>query len=149
MLITESEGPSAPPNLYETDAVAYLRDAELGEEVIGPRARVAWINADDDMLSLARGLWGQLTVTLQMDDDDTALAQCLVPVVERKAGRLLVNGFPIGVEVADAMVHATPYPASTNFGATSGGSLSIRRFLRPVFYQNMPDALLPDGLAER
>ena len=66
--------------------------------------------------------------------------------VERKAGRLLANGFPTGVEVAEAMVHGGPYPASTNFGATSVGTLSIRRFLRPVCYQNMPEAVLPEDL---
>ncbi|MCR9169562.1 MAG: aldehyde dehydrogenase (NADP(+)), partial [Rhodobacteraceae bacterium] len=81
-----------------------------------------------------------------MDEGDTGLAQGLMPVLERKAGRLLVNGFPTGVEVADAMVHGGPYPASTNFGATSVGTLAIRRFLRPVCYQNLPDALLPDDL---
>ena len=68
----------------------------------------------------------------------------LMPVLERKAGRVLANGFPTGVEVADSMVHGGPYPASTNFGATSVGTLSIRRFLRPVCYQNMPAELLPD-----
>ena len=134
-------------NLYETDAASYLQDADLGEEVFGPLGLVVRVDGDDDMLSLARGFDGQLTVTLQMDDGDTELAKSLVPVVERKAGRLLVNGFPTGVEVADAMVHGGPYPASTNFGATSVGTLSIRRFLRPVCYQNMPDALLPDDLA--
>jgi NADP-dependent aldehyde dehydrogenase len=80
-----------------------------------------------------------------MDEADTDTAQALVPVLERKAGRLLVNGFPTGVEVADAMVHGGPYPASTNFGATSVGTLAIRRFLRPVCYQNMPEELLPDA----
>ena len=69
-----------------------------------------------------------------------------MPILERKAGRVLVNGFPTGVEVCDAMVHGGPYPASTNFGHTSVGTLSIRRFLRPVSYQNIPDALLPVGL---
>lgn len=69
-----------------------------------------------------------------------------MPVVERKAGRILANGFPTGVEVSDAMVHGGPYPASTNFGATSVDTLSIRRFLRPVSYQNVPDALLPADL---
>jgi NADP-dependent aldehyde dehydrogenase len=82
-----------------------------------------------------------------MDEADTALGQCLMPVLERKAGRVLANGFPTGVEVCDAMVHGGPYPASTNFGATSVGTLAIRRFLRPVCYQNMPDALLPGDLA--
>ena len=66
-----------------------------------------------------------------------------MPVLEPKAGRVLANGFSTGVEVCDAMVHGGPYPASTNFGATSVGTLSIRRFLRPVCFQNMPDALLP------
>ena len=66
--------------------------------------------------------------------------------VERKAGRLLANGFPTGVEVSDAMVHGGPYPASTNFGATSVGTLSIRRFLRPVSFQNIPEGALPDDL---
>jgi NADP-dependent aldehyde dehydrogenase len=81
-----------------------------------------------------------------MDDADMALAQTLMPVLERKAGRILANGFPTGVEVVDAQVHGGPYPASTNFGATSVGTLSIRRWLRPVAYQNLPDALLPADL---
>ena len=147
VLDTQCEGRAATPNLYETDAAAYLSDADLGEEVFGPLGLVVRVDGDDDMLTLARGLRGQLTVTLQMDDGDTALARRLMPVIERKAGRLLVNGFPTGVEVADAMVHGGPYPASTNFGATSVGTLAIRRFLRPVCYQNMPDDLLPDDLA--
>ncbi|MCA0943124.1 aldehyde dehydrogenase (NADP(+)), partial [Salipiger pacificus] len=96
---------------------------------------------------LAKGFEGQLTATIHMDEADTALAQRLMPVLERKAGRVLVNGFPTGVEVCDAMVHGGPYPASTNFGATSVGTLSIRRFLRPVSYQNLPEALLPGDLA--
>lgn len=66
----------------------------------------------------------------------------LVPIIERKAGRLVGNAFPTGVEVADAKVHGGPYPASTNFGATRVGTLSIRRFLRPVCYQDLPETLL-------
>jgi 2,5-dioxopentanoate dehydrogenase len=97
----------------------------------------------DEMLAIARSLQGQLTCTLHLDDADTDLARRLMPVLERKAGRVLANGFPTGVEVCDAMVHGGPYPASTNFGATSVGTMSIRRFLRPVSYQNVPDALLP------
>jgi NADP-dependent aldehyde dehydrogenase len=81
-----------------------------------------------------------------MEPSDTDLARRLMPVLERKAGRILANGFPTGVEVVDAMVHGGPYPASTNFGATSVGTLAIRRFLRPVSYQNIPQALLPEDL---
>ncbi len=146
VLVTDSEGRNASPNLYETDAKAYLQDKALGEEVFGPLGLVVRVAGPDDMETLARGFEGQLTATLHMDDADTDLAKRLMPVLERKAGRLLVNGFPTGVEVSDAMVHGGPYPASTNFGATSVGTLSIRRFLRPVCYQNMPDALLPGDL---
>ena len=99
------------------------------------------------MRAVAENLAGQLTCTLHLDEADGPAARALMPILERKAGRILANGFPTGVEVADAMVHGGPYPASTNFGATSVGTLSIRRFLRPVCYQNMPDALLPGDLA--
>ena len=98
------------------------------------------------MEAIARGTEGQLTCTFHLDAPDHDAARRLQPILERKAGRLLANGFPTGVEVSDTMVHGGPYPASTNFGATSVGTLSIRRFLRPVCYQNMPDALLPADL---
>ena len=146
VLVTDSEGRNALPNLYETDASDYLQDHALGEEVFGPLGLVVRVTGPDEMETLAKGFEGQLTATLHMDDGDTALGKRLMPVLERKAGRILVNGFPTGVEVADAMVHGGPYPASTNFGATSVGTLSIRRFLRPVCYQNMPEALLPSDL---
>lgn len=146
VLTTDSEGRNAAPNLYQTDASNYLQDHALGEEVFGPLGLVVRVSGADEMETLARGFEGQLTATIHMDEGDTALAQRLMPVLERKAGRVLVNGFPTGVEVSDAMVHGGPYPASTNFGATSVGTMSIRRFLRPVSYQNLPDALLPDDL---
>lgn len=98
------------------------------------------------MQALARGFAGQLTATIHMDDADLDAARRLRPILERKAGRVLVNGYPTGVEVVNSMVHGGPYPASTNFGATSVGTLSIRRFLRPVAYQNLPEALLPEDL---
>ena len=146
VLTTNSEGRNAAPNLFETDAENYLQDHALGEEVFGPLGLVVRVNGPDEMETLAKGFEGQLTATLHMDDGDLSLAQRLMPVLERKAGRILVNGFPTGVEVADAMVHGGPYPASTNFGATSVGTMAIRRFLRPVCYQNFPDALLPGDL---
>ena len=101
------------------------------------------VPSGDDFESVARGFGGQLTATLQMDDADIALASTLLPILERKAGRILANGFPTGVEVSDTMVHGGPYPASTNFGATSVGTLSIRRWLRPVCYQSLPESVLP------
>ena len=86
---------------------------------------------------------GQLTCTMHLDAGDREIAGRLMSMLERKAGRIVVNGFPTGVEVSDAMVHSGPYPASTNFGQTSVGTLSIRRWLRPVCYQNLPEYLLP------
>ena len=147
VLVTDSEGRNAAPNLYQTDAANYLQDHALGEEVFGPLGLVVRVSGAEEMEQLARGFEGQLTATLHMDEGDTALARRLMPVLERKAGRILVNGFPTGVEVADAMVHGGPYPASTNFGATSVGTLAIRRFLRPVCSQNAPDDLLPKDWA--
>ncbi|PZO68278.1 MAG: aldehyde dehydrogenase (NADP(+)) [Paracoccus denitrificans] len=143
---TRSEGRNASPNLYETTGEDYLQDHSLGEEVFGPLGLVVRVKSFDDMLHLARGFEGQLTATVHMDDADLAVAQTLRPILERKAGRILVNGFPTGVEVVDAMVHGGPYPASTNFGATSVGTMAIRRFLRPVSYQNFPAELLPKDL---
>jgi len=146
VLTTVCDMRNATPHLYGTTGKAWLANRELGEEVFGPLGLVVRVDSSDEMLTVARTLEGQLTCTLHMDASDTELAQSLMPVLERKAGRLLANGFPTGVEVCDSMVHGGPYPASTNFGATSVGTLSIRRFLRPVCYQNMPDALLPNDL---
>jgi NADP-dependent aldehyde dehydrogenase len=81
-----------------------------------------------------------------MDPADEGLAARLMPVLARKAGRLIANGFPTGVEVCEAQVHGGPYPASTNFGATSVGTMAIRRWLRPVAFQNFAEALLPEDL---
>ncbi|MEC7259368.1 MAG: aldehyde dehydrogenase (NADP(+)), partial [Pseudomonadota bacterium] len=145
VLTKDAEGRTALPNLYETDADTYLSDAALGEEVFGPLGLVVRVDGPGAMAELARGFHGQLTATLHMDDADMDAARALLPILERMAGRVLVNGFPTGVEVADSMVHGGPYPASTNFGATSVGTLSIRRFLRPVCYQNMPDALMGEN----
>ncbi len=135
----------ATPTLLRTTAEAFLNNPALSEEVFGPLGLIVTLPAGTDPKEIAHALEGQLTCTLQMDSADTEAAQRLMPILERKAGRILINGFPTGVEVADSMVHGGPYPASTNFGATSVGTLSIRRFLRPVCYQNMSEDLLPSG----
>lgn len=146
VLTTMCDNRTATPYLFETTADAWLANHDLGEEVFGPLGLVVRARDADQMVAVAQSLKGQLTCTLHLDDGDTGLGQQLLPILERKAGRVLANGFPTGVEVADSMVHGGPYPASTNFGATSVGTLSIRRFLRPVCYQNLPDALLPDDV---
>jgi NADP-dependent aldehyde dehydrogenase len=144
LLTTQSSGREALPNLFEISGEQFLADHALSEEVFGPLGLVVRVSSVDEMEKLARNFEGQLTATIHMDAGDLEDAKRLRPVLERKAGRVLVNGFPTGVEVVDSMVHGGPYPASTNFGATSVGTMSIRRFLRPVSYQNMPEGLLPE-----
>lgn len=148
ILNAPAEGRQAGPALFRVSARDWLAQSALAEEVFGPLGLVVTASGPEQMLEVARSLKGQLTATLQLDEADTDLAREFVPVLEHKAGRVLVNGFPTGVEVADAMVHGGPYPASTNFGATSVGTLAIRRFLRPVCYQNMPERLLPADLRD-
>jgi NADP-dependent aldehyde dehydrogenase len=135
---------AATPQLFTISGEDFLNNETLAHEVFGPIGIVVLVRDLDEMAQIARSMQGQLTATLHMDEADYPQAQGLMPVLERKAGRVLANGFPTGVEVADAMVHGGPYPASTNFGATSVGTLAIRRFLRPVCYQNMPEGFVPD-----
>jgi NADP-dependent aldehyde dehydrogenase len=143
VLTTTCDLRNATPYLFEVSGADWLADHMLGEEVFGPLGLIIRVRHAAEMMTIAQSLQGQLTCTLHLDDADTDLALGLMPILERKAGRVLANGFPTGVEVVDAQVHGGPYPASTNFGATSVGTLSIRRWLRPVAYQNLPDALLP------
>lgn len=146
VLKTSCDGRNASPYLFATTADDWLANEVLGEEVFGPLGLIITVKDHGERMAVAKSMVGQLTCTMHLDDADVDNAKALMPVLERKAGRLLVNGFPTGVEVADTMVHGGPYPASTNFGATSVGTLSIRRFLRPVCYQNLPESLLPTDL---
>ena len=148
VLTTTCDQRNATPYLFEVSGVDWMADHMLAEEVFGPLGLIVRVRHAAEMQEIARSLQGQLTCTLHLEDADTDLARSLMPVLERKAGRVLANGFPTGVEVVDAQVHGGPYPASTNFGATSVGTMSIRRWLRPVAYQNMPAALLPRDWAE-
>jgi NAD-dependent aldehyde dehydrogenases len=120
----------------------------LQEEVFGPTTLVVEVADEAELRRALDGLHGQLTATLIAETEDLSRFAALVPVLERKAGRLLINGYPTGVEVCDAMVHGGPYPATSDARGTSVGSLAIDRFLRPVCYQNYPDALLPEALKD-
>jgi 2,5-dioxopentanoate dehydrogenase len=132
--------------LFATTAAHFAADHALGEEVFGSASLVIRCPDLETMLRLAEGIEGQLTATIQMEPEDLELARRLVPVLERKVGRILVNGYPTGVEVNHAMVHGGPWPATSDGRTTSVGTLAIRRFLRPVAYQDFPDALLPEAL---
>ncbi|MCZ4072102.1 aldehyde dehydrogenase (NADP(+)) [Agrobacterium sp. LMR679] len=146
VLSTTCGSRNATPYLFQVSAADWLPNHALSEEVFGPLGLIVTVDNPNEMIEVAKSFEGQLTATLHLDPGDTELGLKLMLVLERKAGRVLANGFPTGVEVCDAMVHGGPYPASTNFGATSVGTMAIRRFLRPVCYQNIPLELLPADL---
>jgi NADP-dependent aldehyde dehydrogenase len=132
--------------LFMADAAAFQADPTLSHEVFGSSSILIRCRDLEEMAAVVEGLEGQLTATLQLDDADYAAAGQLLPMLQRKAGRVIVNGWPTGVEVAHAMVHGGPFPATSDGRTTSVGALAMARFLRPVCYQNMPDALLPPAL---
>lgn len=132
--------------VFGTQADRFLASHELEAEVFGPASLVVACKDLAQVKAVAEHLEGQLTATLFVDEADVADAQALLPVLERKAGRILANGYPTGVEVSHAMVHGGPFPATSNPASTSVGATAIRRFLRPVCYQDLPDALLPAGV---
>lgn len=143
------EGPNrCQAQLFVTDAEAFLTDPQLHGEVFGAAALVVQCEGAEQVSRILDALEGQLTATLHLDDADLDAAHALLPTLERKAGRVLVNGWPTGVEVCDAMVHGGPFPATSDARSTSVGTAAIQRFLRPVCYQGFPDALLPAALRE-
>lgn len=149
--VAASGQPPQGPNqcqaqLFVTQADAFLADPALQAEVFGAASLVVACENDAQVRQVAEHLEGQLTATLHLDDGDLDNARALLPTLERKAGRMLVNGWPTGVEVCDAMVHGGPFPATSDARSTSVGTAAILRFLRPVCYQDFPDALLPQAL---
>jgi NADP-dependent aldehyde dehydrogenase len=138
----------AVPALFATSGKAFLGNEALSEEVFGPVSLLIACADEAELLKLTEHLEGQLTATLQMDDGDKPLVRRLLPVLERKVGRILANGFPTGVEVSHAMVHGGPFPATSDSRSTSVGSAAISRFLRPVSYQNLAQDLLPAAVQD-
>ncbi|MEL6843634.1 MAG: aldehyde dehydrogenase (NADP(+)), partial [Bacteroidota bacterium] len=134
--------------IYQTTLATFLNNPTLAEEVFGPSSILVMANETEALLEAARKLEGHLTATIHGTEDDLYEYQELVDILERKVGRLVFNGFPTGVEVCDAMVHGGPYPATTASASTSVGTLAIKRFARPVCYQDMPESFLPPALQD-
>jgi len=118
----------------------------LEEEVFGPSTVLVELESVAQLLELAPTLNGQLTASLLAADSDLDGCLELIRALETRVGRLILNGYPTGVEVGDAMIHGGPYPATSDSRGTSVGTLAIDRFLRPVCYQDYPEQLLPDAL---
>ena len=149
--VAEAGGYVARAAVYETSAERWLATPALESEVFGPCSLLVRCTDAAQMIALAERLSGQLTATLHLEDalaGDLDIARDLVSVLERKAGRILANGFPTGVEVCQAMVHGGPWPATSHSGSTSVGATAIARFVRPVCYQDLPQALLPPALRD-
>lgn len=145
---TGSGGAHAAPALFETTGADMLAESELAGEIFGPSTLIVRYRNSEELIALAEALEGQLTATLQATDADISGHAMLIAILERKAGRLIVNGYPTGVEVCHAMVHGGPYPATSDSRTTSVGTLAIYRFARPVCYQDFPQAALPDELRD-
>ena len=151
MLASASAAPEAKktqgqPSIAITTAANFLKHPELATETFGPFTLVVTGETAGELTACARALEGQLTATLHGTVDDLAGAAALVALLEQKAGRLLVNGFPTGVEVSPAMNHGGPSPATSDTRYTSVGTAALLRFARPVCYQNFPETLLPAAL---
>jgi 2,5-dioxopentanoate dehydrogenase len=135
--------------LFATDVEGFRSEREVQEEVFGAASVLVRCPDAATMRTLIDGMEGQLTATIQLEDPgDLDLARTLLPALERKVGRILINGWPTGVEVSHSMVHGGPYPSTSDGRSTSVGTLAIRRFLRPVCYQDWPESLLPDALRD-
>ncbi|OBB17771.1 2,5-dioxovalerate dehydrogenase [Mycolicibacterium setense] len=146
----EGDAPAAPCRaaLFATDASTFLASKALQAEVFGAAGVLVRCSDAAEMRQLANGLEGQLTATIHADESDHGPAGELLDVLELKAGRILFNGWPTGVEVGHAMVHGGPFPSTSDSRTTSVGARAIERFLRPVCYQDAPKALLPSAIAD-
>jgi NADP-dependent aldehyde dehydrogenase len=132
--------------LFATTAADLAQHPEVAHEVFGASSIVVRAKSEAELIAALEKLEGQLTATLHLTQEDEPLARKLLPTLERKAGRILANGWPTGVEVTHAMVHGGPYPATSDGRTTSVGTLAIERFLRPICYQDLPEPLLPEAL---
>jgi 2,5-dioxopentanoate dehydrogenase len=141
-------GFAANSKLFTVCLDQLIGEPELADEIFGPDTLLVHCDSTQDYIRAAHALSGHLTATVLGDEDDLIAHRELIEILERKAGRLIINGFPTGVEVAHAMMHGGPYPATSDARFTSVGSLAIYRFARPVCYQSFPQALLPDELKD-
>ena len=141
------EGNLAGASLRSVSAATFIETLDLHHEVFGPASLLVRCRDEDEICRVLESLEGQLTAAVHIGGGDERLAAAVLPILERKAGRILANGFGTGVEVASAMVHGGPWPATSDGRSTSVGTLAIDRFLRPISYQDWPQDLLPNDFA--
>ncbi|MEO7043977.1 MAG: aldehyde dehydrogenase (NADP(+)) [Ferruginibacter sp.] len=139
----------AQPVLFKTSSTILNEHTELGEEIFGPTSIIVEANSKEDLLDIAKKLSGHLTATVHGTENDLAANTDLLDILEQKVGRIVINGYPTGVEVCSAMVHGGPYPSTTDSRSTSVGTAAIFRFTRPVCFQSLPDKFLPTELQNK
>ena len=138
---------SAAPIWFETGAREFIGNHALSEEIFGPSSLVVWCKDRAEMLQVAAHIEGSLTATLQAGATEAKDQADLIDLLAAKAGRLVLNGYPTGVEVSHAMVHGGPYPSTSDGGrTTSVGTRALGRWARPICYQGFTDELLPAEL---
>ncbi len=146
---TDAQKTEAGPAVFITDSNTLFSHKELTDEVFGPSTVIVRCNNREEMLRVARELEGHLTATIHGTVADIEEFRDLIELLQKKVGRVVFNGFPTGVEVCAAMHHGGPYPATTDARATSVGSYAIKRFARPVCFQDAPQTILPVELQDK
>jgi NADP-dependent aldehyde dehydrogenase len=142
----EASNNQGSPTVATASGSTLLKNKLLYQEVFGPYSLVVECANSEEMLAVASSLEGQLTTTIMATEKDIENHSSLVDVLSDKCGRIIMNGVPTGVEVCLSMHHGGPFPSSTDSRFTSVGADAIKRFARPVCYQNFPDHLLPSEL---
>lgn len=137
---------SVSPALTSTSAVAFINNPTLQQEVFGPYSIIVRCADMKEMQDVAEHLEGQLTASVMATENEILQQQELLECIKNLCGRLILNGVPTGVEVCLAMQHGGPFPSTTDSRFTSVGGDGIKRFARPLCYQDWPDSLLPDEL---
>ncbi|HSJ67206.1 MAG TPA: aldehyde dehydrogenase (NADP(+)) [Anditalea sp.] len=136
------------PALAKIKSKDWLDDNKFQQEVFGSFALMVVYKNEEELSDIAKKLHGQLTITIWAEEDELQNKLYLINLLEEKCGRILYKGVPTGVEVGYAMHHGGPYPSTTDSRSTSVGVYAIKRFTRPIAFQDMPESLLPDALME-
>ena len=144
----EAQGVSGQPFFFATDYATWSANQALHEEIFGPATVLVRVNTQEELSQAARQLDGSLTATIHATPGELQRSGDLADAVSQLAGRVILNGFPTGVEVGSAMNHGGPYPATADEKFTSVGTASILRFARPVCYQGFPASLLQAELQD-
>jgi alpha-ketoglutaric semialdehyde dehydrogenase len=142
----EAKAEESLPTLAEVPAPVFLKNPLLHKEVFGPFSLLITCGDEAEMMAVARAIEGQLTCTILATGNELKEREELIDLLQDRCGRLILNGVPTGVEVALSMQHGGPFPATTDSRFTAVGADGIKRFARPVCFQNWTNELLPDEL---